>query len=64
MRKYIFTELERKLLRSWLAGHKKAEENSALDSVLDRIRIHKTRLLSDVHLFIQALRRLNLERRF
>ena len=64
MRTYIFTDLERKLLDSWLAGEMKADETYALGKVLDRIRMHKRGLLADLHLYIQALRRLNLERGF
>ena len=64
MRRYIFTELERRLLQSWLAGEASAENAGTLDVTLDRIRRHKKGLLADFHLFIQALRRLNLERHF
>jgi hypothetical protein len=64
MRRYIFTELERKLLRGWLAGALKADETLMLDNTLDRVRMYKKGLLGDLHLFIQALRKLNLERGF
>lgn len=64
MRRYIFTELERRLLQSWLAGEVSAENAGTLDVTLDRIRMYKQKLLADFRLFIQALRRLNLERRF
>jgi hypothetical protein len=64
MRTYIFTGLERKLLQSWLAGEKEADEDCTLDMLLDRVRMHKKELLADLHLYIQALRRLKLERGF
>jgi hypothetical protein len=64
MRRYIFTELERKRLQKWLAGDLSADDSTVLNTTLDRVRIYKKGLLADLHLYIQALRRLNLERGF
>lgn len=63
MRRYIFTKLERKRLQLWLAGEVSAD-SPVLNMTLDRVRMYKKGLLSDLHLFIQALRRLNLESGF
>lgn len=64
MRRYLFTDLERGLLESWLLGKQTSENPVALDKVLDRIRINKRRILGDTILFIHALRKLKVERRF
>jgi hypothetical protein len=54
MRSYIFTDLERKVLKSWLNGELSLKD-IRLQKVLSRIRLFKA-LASDVELYL-AIRR-------
>jgi hypothetical protein len=56
MRSYIFTDLERRILRSWLDG-KLTLKDVRLQKVLSRVRLFKT-LAQDVELYLMVKRRL------
>jgi hypothetical protein len=56
MRSYIFTDLERKVLKGWLSGELTLKD-IRLQKVLSRIRLFKA-LASDVELYLEARRRL------
>jgi hypothetical protein len=56
MRSYIFTELERKVLKSWLNGELTLKD-VRLQKVLSRVRLFKV-LAGDVDLYLAVKRKL------
>jgi hypothetical protein len=56
MRTYIFTALERKILKGWLSGEVRLSD-IRLRKILSRIRLFKE-LASDVELYLAVIRRL------
>jgi hypothetical protein len=56
MRSYVFTDLERKVLKDWLEG-KLTLKDVRLQKVLSRVRLFRT-LANDVELYLRVRRRL------
>ena len=61
MRKYIFTQKERQMLRKWI---KDGDETKTLHNLFSRIRRIKPRLIDDIQLFLETRRHLAAQHRW
>jgi len=61
MRRYIFTDRERRLLESWIEA---GEENQETENILSWIRQGFPRMAEDVELWLQTIKAMQRRRRW